>query len=149
MRCPLTWAIPAVVLLAGCAREERAPATPAARQTTTTTVVERQTTPVAPPPTATGGGPNVDVGTDPARVDRMVEARKTELHDECYTSRAGVVSFIIDVTVAPDGRVQSARTASVDGSPDVAECVRGKIEKMTFPQTNEGGTHTFTFLFSP
>lgn len=155
MRSPLSWAIPVVVLLAGCAREHRAPATPAARQTTTTTtVVERQTPSVANPPTAIGGGPNVDVGTDgperldPARADRMVEERKNELHDACYTVQSGVVSFIIDVIIAPDGRVESAKTASVEGNPDVAECVRGKIEKMTFPQTNQGGTHTFTFLFT-
>lgn len=156
MRSPLTWAFPTVVLLVGCGRGVPSPDTPAARQTTTTTttVIERQPS-AAPAPSATGGGPKAEVGTDapqrldPARVDRLVESRRSDFRNDCYRSESGVVSFILDVTIAPDGRVERATTASVDGSRDVAECVRGKIEKMTFPQTSEASTHTFTFLFGP
>lgn len=138
-------------VLVGCAHETRAPAT-ASR--TTTTVVERQPVVVpVPAPTATGGGPDVDVDgpqrLDAARADRMVESRKGELRRECYGASTGTTSFILDISVAPDGRVERAETASVHGDRDVAECVRGKLLQMKFPQTVEGGTHSFTFYFGP
>ena len=104
-------------------------------------------------PAAIGGGPRTDVHTDgpqrldPARADRLVEARKEQLRNDCYSPDRGAVSFVIDTEIAPDGRVQSAKVASSNGDADVAECVRGRIEKMTFPQTVEGGVHTFTMLF--
>ena len=104
-------------------------------------------------PSAVGGGPTTEVHTDgpqrldPARADRMMEAKKESFRNDCYSPNRGAVSFVIDTEIAPDGRVQSAKVASSNGDSDVAECVRGRIEKMTFPQTVEGGVHTFTFLF--
>lgn len=144
------WAIPVAALACfGCSRDAR-PVTPVAKSTTTTTVVSQ--TPAARP-TAIGGGPTTDVHTDgpqrldPARADRMVEARKEQLRSDCYSPDRGAVSFVIDAEIAPDGRVQKAEVASSNGDHDVAECVRNRLQKMTFPQTVEGGVHTFTFLF--
>ena len=141
------WAIPAaLVVAAGCSRE--APQPIVARSVTTTTIEHK-----AAVPTATGGGPTTEVFTDgparldPARADRLVEARKDEWRYDCYSPDVGVTSFIIDTRVAPDGRVERATTASVNGDRGVAECVRARVEKMTFPQSTEGGVHTFTFLF--
>lgn len=139
---------------AGCARQGSPPAR-VARTTNTTMVQQPAPVIVQPAPAAVGGGPvsGDDVRTDgpqrldPARVDRQIEARKERLRNECYAPVEGVVSFIIDLQVAPDGRVETARTASVNGSHEVADCVRAHLEKMTFPQSVEGGTHSVTFLF--
>lgn len=146
----LAWTIPAaLVVAAGCSRE--APQPVVARRVTTTTIEHK-----AAVPTAIGGGPTgpaTEVLTDgpsrldPARADRLVEARKDEWRYDCYSPDVGVTSFIIDTQIAPDGRVEKATTASVNGDRGVAECVRARVEKMTFPQTAEGGFHTFTFLF--
>jgi hypothetical protein len=140
------WAVPAAVAIFGCASTKQPVV--ARSSTTTTTVAEKKAV-----PTAIGGGPTVHVHTDgptrldPARADRLVEARKHEWRNDCYSPDLGVTSFIVDVEIAPDGRVEKATTASVNGDSGVAECVRGRLEKMTFPQTVEGGVHTFTFLF--
>lgn len=152
----LAWAFPVAALaMFGCSRNART-VTPTAgmsvaKSTTTTTTVAQ--IPAAQQPTAIGGGPTTDVHTDgpqrldPARTDRLVEARKEGLRNDCYSPDLGAVSFVIDTEIAPDGRVQSAKVASANGDAGVAECVRGRIEKMTFPQTVEGGVHTFTILF--
>ena len=145
----LAWAFPVAALsLFGCSRHARTETVLAKRTTTTTTIAEVPATPIA-----IGGGPQTDVHTDgpqrldPARADRLVEARKEQFRNDCYSPDLGAVSFVIDTQIAPDGRVESAKVASSNGDRNVAECVRGRMEKMTFPQTVEGGTHTFTFLF--
>jgi hypothetical protein len=141
MRSNAIWALPVAIVMFGCARAERGP-----REPTTATP--------APAPSAIGGGPRDpdlvpgEGRPDPARADRMVESRKDEFRSACYSTDRGIVSLIIDVTITPEGRVQRAAIASVDGDPKVAECVRARIEQMTFPETAEGGVHTFTFLFA-
>jgi hypothetical protein len=138
------WALALATAVFGCAKS-REPVV-AARTTTTTTTVQAV-------PTAIGGGPRTDVSTDgpvrldPARADRFVEGHKESLRNDCYAPESGVTSFIVDVTVAPDGRVEKSTVASVNGDGNVADCVRERIQKMTFPQTAEGGVHSFTFLF--
>ncbi|MBI2392770.1 MAG: hypothetical protein HYV09_24505 [Deltaproteobacteria bacterium] len=139
---------------AGCARHRGPPAARVARTTSTTRALQTAPVIVQPAPTAVGGGPSGDEvraegpqRLDAARVERSIEARKDRLRNECFAPEEGVVSFIIDLQVAPDGRVERAKTRSVDGSHDVAECVRARLEKTSFPPSVEGGTHSVTFHF--
>jgi len=147
---PFAWAFPVALALFGCSRDARPPSSASplvARSTTNITAVAQ--TPAAQP-TAIGGGPRevyTDGPLDPARADRMMESKLEAFRNDCYSPDRGVVSFVIDTEIAPDGRVESAKIASANGDPNVAECVQRRVEKMTFPQTVEGGVHTFTFLF--
>jgi bacterioferritin-associated ferredoxin len=147
----LAWAIPVATACFGCAREAREPVV---AKTTTTTTVSRA--PVKVPVLTLhpiGGGPRTEVEAerperlDTGRAERMVDARIEQLRNDCFAPDDGLTSFAIDVDIGSDGRVDNATTASVNGDERVAECVRGHIERMTFPRSAEGGTHTFTFLF--
>jgi hypothetical protein len=139
-RSRLIWAVPLAIAMFGCARGPREPqGYPAAESSSA--------------PTAKGGGPRAVEGgglgeSDVTRPDRMVEAQRDQLRSQCYSTEHGMVSFVIDVMITPDGRVQRADTVSVDGDRGVAECVRARLAQMTFPNSIEGGVHTFTFLFA-
>jgi len=144
----------AIALTAACGSSQspRVVSTPerVAKVTTTTTVHTQA-------PQATGGGPisdRVDASgserpkrSDPVRVDRLIDAKREQFRDECYSPLEGLTSFLLDVTIAPNGAVEEAKVASVNGSADVAECVRVRVMQMKFPRSVEGGVHTLTFLY--
>lgn len=143
MRSPNIWAALALAALGsfGCATASSRPASPVPARTSNLSSARHA-------PTAIGGGPaSVPASLDSASAERFVEGRTEVLRNDCYAPDAGVTSFLVDVSIAPDGHVEGTEIPSVSGDGNVAACVRERIEKMTFPRAAEGSTHTFTFLF--
>jgi hypothetical protein len=132
----------AVLACFGCAHRTQSEAS-VAKKTTTTTVVAQ------PVPTAIGGGPptHTPERLDAERASRLVDARTEQFRNDCYSADRGPVSFMIEAEIEPSGHVRRAEILTSNGAPEVADCVLERINKMTLPQTLEGGRHTFSFLF--
>jgi hypothetical protein len=84
----------------------------------------------------------------------MIDTNRSQLHRDCWEpvlvknpSGPKTVRLATEITVSPEGKVQTVGIVGGDAYPGLTKCLEGQLRRWTFPRAQSTSSLMFPFVF--